>query len=92
MFFSDRIFYGEPGSTSPENALEAQVRHHLALLVLDDVRAAQALERRLGVGVAERDGPLVVGLGGVGVARAAEAAPEGDAEFSAGLGRAPLPY
>lgn len=55
-------------------ALEAQRGHRIAALVLDqEDRAFQPLERGLGLLVAERRGPLVIGLRGAGILRAAAA-------------------
>jgi hypothetical protein len=45
-------------------ALETQIRHKIPALVLDRVGTFQALERLLGVFIAKRRGPLVIGFGG----------------------------
>src|SRR5262245_2052179 len=47
----------------PESSSEAERRHQISALVLDDVRAFHALESGLGVFIAERCGFFVIGLG-----------------------------
>ena len=46
---------------------EAQIRHHVAALVLDRVGTAEPLERFLRILIAKGGGPLIVGFGGVGI-------------------------
>src|SRR5262249_33479746 len=52
-------------------ALETQIAHHIPALVLEHIGAIQPFERGLGLLVAERGGPFVIGLGGGLVLRAA---------------------
>src|SRR5262245_23508196 len=55
---------GEGAITGAETALKAKIGHDVAALVLDGPAALGALERVLGIVIAERCRSLVVGLGG----------------------------
>src|SRR5262249_3798281 len=60
-----------PRSKRGSNLLEAEVGHDVSAFIFDHVGTLRALERRLGVFIAERGGFLVIGFGGACILRSA---------------------
>src|SRR5262249_21694563 len=54
-----------------KSALEAEIGHDVSAFIFDHVGTLRALERRLGVFIAERRGFLVIGFGGARILRSA---------------------
>src|SRR5262245_21792682 len=60
-----------PPNVESKSALEAKRRYDVSAFIFDHVGTLRALERRLGVFVAQRGGLLVIGFGGAGILRSA---------------------